>query len=93
MMKYKIVAILMLSLMLSMLLMPLAVAADDGKSIIKEMVQAPADYSVGNGILSPYGFYELLGRGILGYGDAYGRIDVYYPPNWAFLRLPIPPPT
>ena len=46
-MKQRIIAILILTLMLSMLFMPLAVSADSGKSIIKEMVKAPGDYSVG----------------------------------------------
>ena len=45
-MKHRISAVLLLSLMLSMVFMPLSVSADEGKSIIKSMVQAPEDYSV-----------------------------------------------
>ena len=58
-MKHRITAVILLSLMLSMLFMPLSVLADDGKSIIKEMVQTPADYSEGVFIPSPYLFWEL----------------------------------
>ena len=69
--------------MISMLFMPIAVTADDGKSIIKEMVQAPADYDVS---LNPwdYKIIHLWGRGV-GY-DIYDRIWVYYP-DWVFFRL------
>ena len=74
--------------MLSMIFMPLVVSADSGKSIIKEMVQTPADYSVGNGIISPYGFYDLLGMGYLGYGHAYGRVFMNMP-DWVFFRIAI----
>ena len=88
-MKYRISAFLLLSLMLSMLFMPLAVTADGGKSIIKEMVQTPGEYSVGNGLISPYTFLDLLGRGGLGYFDAYNRAFMYMP-DWVFWRLPAP---
>ena len=53
-MKYRIGAVLMLSLMLSMLLMPLSVSADDCKCIIKERVQAPEDFSVGCWTIGEY---------------------------------------
>ena len=84
-MKHKISAILILSLILSMLLMPLAVSADNGKSIIKNMVQAPADYSVG---INPddYIIWDLYGRGVLGYSAAYYRA-VMNLPDWVFLRF------
>ena len=88
-MKYRISVVLLLSLMLSMLFIPMAVAADDGKSIIKEMVQSPADYCVGNGFLSPYTFLELLGRGSLGYYHAYDRAFMSIP-DWFFWRLLAP---
>lgn len=84
-MKHKISAILMLSLMLSMTFMPMAVSADDGKSIIKDMVQAPSDYSVGITIWD-YIFDDFWGRGYLGYMDAYDR--AWYPP-WKFFRLKV----
>ena len=84
-MKQKITAILMLSLMLSMIFMPLSVSANDGKSIVKEMVQAPTDYSVG---INPdnYIIWDLYGRGVLGYSAAYYRA-VMNLPNWVFLRF------
>jgi hypothetical protein len=82
-MKYKISAVLMLSLMLSMLFMPLAVAADDGKSIIKGMVQAPGDYSVGLITPSKYAIHELDRD--LSPGYYMSRYNMYFP--WAFLRL------
>ena len=88
-MKYRIITVMLLSLMISMLFMPLAVAADDSKSILKEMVQAPADYSVGS-MFNPYVFWDLWGRGFLGgYDDTYDRIGVYYP-DWVFWRLYLP---
>ena len=87
-MKHRIGAFLMLSLMLSMLFIPLAVSADDGKSIIKGMVQAPADYSVGINHYD-YVIWALLGRGYLNYWDAYHRYAVYMP-DWVFWRLPSP---
>ena len=81
-MEYRISAVLLVSLMLSMLFMPLAVAADDGKSIIKEMVQAPADYSVGIIIfIPPYSFWEL---------DRHwpnNGYDINRPGSFPFLRL------
>ena len=46
-MKSKIIVTLLISLLLSMLLIPVPIGANDGKSILKEMVQAPSDYSVG----------------------------------------------
>ena len=46
--------------MLSMTFIPLSVSADDSKSIVKEMVQSPADYSVG---ISPNDYnYIDMGR-------------------------------
>ena len=87
-MKHRIIAVMLLSLMLSMLFMPLAVIADDSKSIIKGMVQAPADYSVGFTKFD-YGFLHLYGRYHLGgYLDAYDRVWVYWPLEWVFWRLP-----
>ena len=93
-MKQRISAVLMLSLMLSMLLLPLSASADTGKSIVKEMVQSPADYSVNNGnyFFTPYSFWELFGRAELGDERAYYRIMTYWPPDWVFLRLPEPVP-
>jgi hypothetical protein len=81
-MKHKISAILMLSLMLSMLLMPMAVSADTGKSIIKEMVQAPTDYSVGGGG-SPY-YIPGLER-MVQTGYEMSRFFVYN--QWVFVRI------
>ena len=46
-MKFKISVSLLVSLLFMMLLIPVSIGADDGKSILKEMVQAPEDYSVG----------------------------------------------
>ncbi|GAG46756.1 unnamed protein product [marine sediment metagenome] len=83
-MKYRIGISLTLFLLISMLFMPLAVSADDGKSIIKEMVQAPADYSVGL-IISPYAIFEIDRFIMSGYGDIDGRLFMY--PNWVFLRI------
>ena len=85
-MEHRTIAILLLSLMLSMLVMPLAIAIEDSKSVIKGMVQSPADYSVG---LKPwdYRIWALTGRLFLDYDRAYDRIEVYYPPNWVFWRL------
>ncbi len=61
-MRNKIGVTLLISLMLSLSFMPLVVAADDGKSIIKEMVQAPADYSVStNPIWMDDRFYRIYG--------------------------------
>ena len=86
-MKHRISAVLMLSLMLSMLFMPLAVSADDGKSIIKEMVQTPADYSIGLD-QNDYAIVDLYGRYYLDNNwDTYSRVNVYWPPNWVFWRL------
>ena len=87
-MKSKISAVLMLSLMLSMIFMPLTVAADGGKSIVKEMVQAPVDYSFVF-IPSDYTFNgALLGRLLQpGYYDIYDRMYVYSPADLVFLRL------
>ena len=82
-MKYRISVVLLLSLMLSMLFMPMVVAADDGKSIIKGMVQAPADYSVG--ISSEYIFWELDRDWPPSKGYAMSRYYLYSP--WAFWRL------
>ena len=60
-MRTKIGVTLLISLLLSMLFMPLAVAADGGKSIIKEMVQSPAYYSVENCIFcgNPFQRFEF----------------------------------
>ena len=86
-MKYKISAVLLSSLMLSVLLMPVAFAADDGKSIIKGMVQAPADYSVSGIPANPYIILDMNRHwAIPGYIDIADRQDVYWP-NWVFLRL------
>ena len=84
-MKHKISAILMLSLMLSMILMPMAVSADNGKSIIKNMVQAPTDYSVG---LEPgdYEIDDLVRVDMSGYYDIENRYMVYLW-GWVFWRL------
>ena len=88
-MKYRIGAVLLLSLMLSMLFMPLAVSADDSKSIIKEMVQSPQEYGVG--VLDPiflkYGIWDIDRHwSIPGY---YNMADRYwqYMPSRVFIRL------
>ena len=88
-MKHRISVILILSLMLSMLFIPLAVSAQEGKSIIKDMVQAPADYIVGFDQWK-YGIVNLWDRYFMGYNDSYNRINVYYP-DWVFWRLSIVP--
>ena len=84
-MKHRISAVLIMSLMLSILLLPPAVSAEYGKSIIIGMVQAPADYSVGL-IPDNYGILDLWGRYVPAYWDVYDRIVVYLP-NWVFLRI------
>jgi len=81
----KIGVTLLISLLLMILFIPLAVAADDGKSIIKEMVQAPADYSVSISA-PPYAIFEIDRFIMSGYGDIDGRSFMYMP-NWVFLRI------
>ena len=81
-MKYKLSVVMLLSLMLSMLFMPIVVAADDGKAVVKEMVQAPADYGVGL-TLSPYILWELDRD--LSPGYHMSRYNIYQ--TWVFLRL------
>ena len=56
-MRSKIGVALLSLLLLSVLAVPMAGAVDNGKSIIKEMVQAPTDYSVGMG--GPFHIMEL----------------------------------
>ena len=84
-MKHRISVALVLSLMLSMLFMPLAVSADDDKSIVKEMVQAPGDYSVGGLTSYIYGIEELDRYYNPGY--MMSRPYIYLPSSWAFGRL------
>ena len=58
-MKLKISIIIFLSLLLlSLLVVPPAGAAEGGKSMLKEMVQAPGDYSVSG--VEPSPFHRLL---------------------------------
>ena len=86
-MRGKICFALLISLLLSLLFMPLAVSADDGKSIIKGMVQAPAEYSVGNCLnCLIYGIWELDRYWLIpGYGNIVDRMWVY--PSWVFYRI------
>ena len=80
-MKHRISAVLLLSLMLSMLFIPLAVTADDGKSIIKGMVQAPTDYSVG---ITPYSIPSLDRNWAINY---WMDRPLMYLPSWVFNRF------
>ena len=88
-MKYRFSVVLLLSLLLSMLFMPLAVSAEDGKSIIKEMVQSPEDYSVGrlDPIFLKYGIWDIdrhwLIPGYFNMADRYWQ----YMPSRVFYRL------
>ena len=79
---------LILTLMFSFLIMPVAGADDSGKAVIKNMVQSPADYSVGIGVYD-YLIYDLWGRAYLGNSDIYGR--VYANLGDVFWRLTLPP--
>ena len=77
MMKKRIgVTILLSLLLLSLLVVPSAVAAEGDKSLIKDMVQSPADYSVNHGPVSD--FIRL-------YSTPYWRVLM-----WSFDRLPVP---
>ena len=84
-MKHNISIIFILSLlMLSLLVVPVAGAADGDKTLVKEMVQAPADYSVDLGI---YDYYHDLLRFL---DDAASDFFRQWYTNWRLYRLILP---
>ena len=80
-MRKRISVVFILSLLIGAMAMPLAVAVDNDKNIIKEMVQAPADYSVS------LNWWDYLMHWGLRYYYNYEDFPRHEWNDWRFYRL------